>query len=264
MDIRQALRDFDVQQALRRPETRIGSALLMIIASVWGVAEIADEVGEQETTAFDRTIMLAMRQGPTNVEMIGPTWVEKFATDLTALGGYPVVLLLTLIVIGYLCLSRHFARAVEIALAVGGGAVVMMALKDFFARPRPDIVPPMYEVASWSFPSGHSSTAAVVYLTLGVLLARFITERILTLYVLATAFGLIAIVGWTRIALGVHYPTDVLAGWTLGLSWALSSWVVIHGWETWRDRNKQARPGAQRSENMSSDITSENEQEQPS
>jgi undecaprenyl-diphosphatase len=253
-DVRQAIREFNFREMLRRPETRIGSALLVIVAGIWGFAEIAEEVSEQETASFDEAVMLAMRQGPENVEMIGPAWVEKFATDLTALGGYPVVLLLTLIVLGYLCLSRHFIRAVEIALAVAGGAVVMMALKDFFARPRPEVVPPMYEVASWSFPSGHSSTAAVVYLTLGILLARFITQRILTLYVLATAFFLILVVGWTRVALGVHYPTDVLAGWAVGIAWALFSWLVIHLWENWRGRGERARREAEMYENTEAEV----------
>lgn len=264
MDVRQAIRKFDFKDAIRRPETRIGGALLVILAGVWTFAEIAEEVAEKETASFDEAIMMAMREGPNNAEIAGPFFVEKFATDLTALGGYPFVLLLTLMVIGYLVLSQHYRHAIEVTLSVAGGAALVMGLKEFFGRARPEIVPPMYDVATWSFPSGHSSTAAVVYLTLGILIARYVDRKRLTLYVLAMAGLLTLIVGWSRIALGVHYPTDVLAGWTIGLCWALFSWLVVNFTENWKQRPERERREAEMYEDTEAEVTHMPREEQPS
>ncbi len=255
MDVRKALSELELAEIIRRPETRLGAALLAIVAGVWVFGEIADEVVEGETAAFDTAIMVWMRDGPNNAEIAGPAFVEKFARDLTTLGGFPVVLLLTLTVIGYLLLSRHFRHAIEVTLSVAGGAALVMWLKVLFGRERPDIVPPMYDVASLSFPSGHSSTAAVVYLTLGILVARFVTGRTLTFYVIGVACLLTFVVGWSRVALGVHYPTDVLAGWTLGLSWALFSWLVVNFWENWKARPERARREAEMYEDTEAEVT---------
>jgi undecaprenyl-diphosphatase len=255
MDARRIIRDTDFREMLRRSETRIGIVLLMIVCGIWVFIEIADEVNEEDASGFDEAIMLAMREGPSYVEMAGPEWVEKFASDLTVLGGFPFVLLLSLIVLGYLLLSRHFMHAAEVALAVGGGAALVMGLKDVFERVRPEVVPPMYEVTNFSFPSGHASTSAVIYLALGILLARFITRHILKIYVFGVAFLLTFIVGWTRIALGVHYPTDVLAGWALGLIWALFSWLVVHVWENYLVRSEQEHRGAEMVEDTEAEAT---------
>ncbi|WP_168210470.1 phosphatase PAP2 family protein [Persicimonas caeni] len=255
MDVRKTVREIDYKAMLRRPETRIGGALLVMVASIWAFVEIADAVNERETSAFDRAIMLAMREGPNNAEIAGPFFVEKFAKDLTTLGGYPFVVLLTFIVIGYLVLNRHIRHAVEVTLSVAGGAAIVMGLKELFGRARPEIVPPMYEVATWSFPSGHSSTAAVVFLTLGILIARFVTRKRLTLYVIGVAFLLTFIVGWSRVALGVHYPTDVLAGWAMGLTWALFSWLVVNFWENWKSRPVRARREAEMYEDTEAEVT---------
>jgi len=93
-------------------------------------------------------------------------------------------------------------------------------------RPRPNIVPHLTEVQTSSFPSGHSMMSAVIYLTLGVLLSRLVVGAVMRFYVVAVAMLLTALVGFSRVFLGVHYPSDVVAGWTAGLAWALICLLV--------------------------------------
>lgn len=225
-----------LDEFFRRPETRLGGAFLVLVLAAWGIAELAVYATREEPHAFDRALLFAFRKGPDYTELIGPQWVEKFALDFTVLGGHVFVTFLVLVVLGYLLLSRYYLRAVEVFIATVGGAAAALGLKEFFDRPRPDIVPPLYEVTNPSFPSGHATIAAVIYLTLAILLARFIASRAKIIYVMCVAALLVLAVGWTRIALGVHYATDVLAGWTLGFAWSLFCWLAIDYWEGRRAR----------------------------
>jgi len=101
-----------------------------------------------------------------------------------------------------------------------------MALKGFYDRPRPDLVPHMTQVDSPSFPSGHAQESAVIYFTLAAMLARLVEPRRLKLYFLGLAALFSFLVGMSRVYLGVHYPSDVLAGWMAGLAWAVLLWTV--------------------------------------
>jgi undecaprenyl-diphosphatase len=107
-----------------------------------------------------------------------------------------------------------------------GGCTVSLLLKHAFDRPRPQLVPHLSIVHTSSFPSGHSMLAAAVYLTLGALLGQFVHERVLKAYFLIVAIALTVLVGLSRVYMGVHYPTDVLTGWTGGLAWALICWLI--------------------------------------
>ncbi len=111
--------------------------------------------------------------------------------------------------------------------AVLSGTIVSQLLKIGFARPRPDLVPYGTEVFTASFPSGHAMMSAVVYLTLGALLARTESRRRVKSYVMAIAAVLTLLVGLSRIYLGVHWPSDVVAGWALGAGWAAFAWLVM-------------------------------------
>jgi undecaprenyl-diphosphatase len=129
-------------------------------------------------------------------------------------------------VLGYLVIARRHHAAIFILVATVGGALLSTALKGLYSRPRPDVVPHLASVTSYSFPSGHAMLSAVVYLTLGALLARLVEGRWTKLYFVGVAVLLTILVGSSRVYLGVHYPTDVAAGWAAGVGWAVLCWLL--------------------------------------
>jgi undecaprenyl-diphosphatase len=201
--------------------------LLLIVSCGLGFIALADEILEQETQGFDEAVVRAMRRADDPSLPIGPRWLRGAALDLTALGGVTVLTLVTLAVCGFLALVRHFRSMLLVLVSTVGGAVLNFALKAFFSRPRPAVVPHLAEVSSASFPSGHAMLSAIVYLTLGVLLAQLSESRWLKVYVLGVAVLLTFLVGLTRVFLGVHYLTDVLGGWMAGLAWALLTVLLV-------------------------------------
>lgn len=198
----------------------------LIGGGIWAFAELADEVLEGDTQTFDEKILLSMRNPADQTDPVGPKWVEEMGRDFTALGGVAVLTMFTLAVIGYLLLvhKRHAALLVFVAIASGIGASFL--LKYGFDRPRPDLVPHRSHVYTSSFPSGHSMMSALVYLTLASLLASVEKAPRVKIYLMLVAVGLTIAVGISRVYVGVHWPTDVLAGWLAGASWAALAWMV--------------------------------------
>jgi undecaprenyl-diphosphatase len=200
--------------------------LAICAAALWGFIATADAVFENETQSFDSWMITALRDPKNPADPIGPRWVEEMARDVSALGGFTWITFATVVVAGYLLIDDKAHMSIFLVVAIASGALMSMLLKHHYARPRPDLVPHLSQVYTSSFPSGHSMLAAVVYLTMGSLLASVISNITLKVYVLAVAVALTTAVGLTRIYLGVHYPTDVLAGWLAGLVWALLCWLV--------------------------------------
>jgi undecaprenyl-diphosphatase len=201
-------------------------ALLVVALCVWFFVEIADEVVEGEAQAFDRRILLAMRTAGDVTDPIGPRWFEELARDITALGSLGVLTGVVAAACGYLWLLQKRMAVVYVLVAVLGAQGISSTLKAAFNRARPDLAPHGDLVYTASFPSGHSSMSAATYLTLGALLARYEEKKRLRVYLVLLALLLALFVGVSRVYLSVHWPTDVLAGWTVGAAWALFVWAV--------------------------------------
>lgn len=213
---------------LGKHELTVVLGLLIVASGTWGFVELANRVRMGQTEAFDAWVLQSLRRTDNPTVPVGPTWMQEIARDITALGGVAVLVLVTFAVTGFLLLDRKFAAMGLVLTATLSGLALGVLLKAFFARPRPSVVPHLAEFHTSSFPSGHSMMAAVVYLTLGALLCHFVTQRGLKCYFLVVALALTVLVGFSRVYLGVHYPTDVLAGWAAGLAWASLCWLIAH------------------------------------
>lgn len=212
---------------LWRAETWLLFCVLAISTLLITFGLVASEVVEGSTQAFDRQVILAFRSAGDPAVPIGPPWVQEMARDITALGSLVVLGIVLFVVVGYLLLVRQRAAAWLMLSAGLGGVAMNFLLKQVFARPRPDFVVPAARVFSPSFPSGHAVLSAIAYLTLAALLARTTRSPRLRIYLVATGIVLTLSVGVSRVYLGVHYPTDVLAGWCVGSAWALTCWTIM-------------------------------------
>ena len=218
-----------------RPEIWMLATVFAIAGLLLAFGHIADEVVEGDTTKFDQTILLFFRNVNDLSDPIGPPWVEEMARDITALGSYAVLSIIFCAVVTYLFMARQRGAAIWVLAAVGGGVLLSNVLKLGYERPRPDIVAHAARVFTSSFPSGHATLSAITYLTLGALLAGLHGSLRFKVYFLSLAILLTIAVGISRIYLGVHYPTDVLAGWCIGAAWAALCWSISN----WLQRRGQ-------------------------
>ncbi len=205
----------------------VGVCLLL-----WGFLKLASEVMEGETHALDTRIVRALRKADDPSRPIGPEWVENSLLDITAVGGPTVLGLVVLSVVGFLLLQARYHTAIVVLVTAASGELANYAMKNLFLRPRTDVVPHLRDVASTSFPSGHAMESAIIYLTLGAMLMRLAERGITKIYCIGMAIFLTLIVGISRVYLGVHYPTDVAAGWMFGFFWASLCWIVARRFES--------------------------------
>lgn len=171
---------------------------------------------------IDRAVLVWLRGATDGMEGWRPV-LRRFMLDMTALGDPPMLTLMVLLVAGYLLAARKRRLAAMVVASTALGAATGVLLKELFARARPDVVTHLVEVRSLSFPSGHAMQSAVIYLTLAALIARSERRHAERIYVLGAAIALVLLIGGSRLYLGVHWPTDVLAGWTIGASWAFGT-----------------------------------------
>jgi undecaprenyl-diphosphatase len=223
-----------------RPERKLLLVLALAAFALWMFVEVAEEMLEGDTRVIDERLLMVFRNAADPALPLGPAWVREVMRDITALGSTFVLLLVTLASIGFLALTKNRHAALLVLIAVLGGMLLSTLLKAGFDRARPDLVLHTMTVYSASFPSGHAMMSAVVYLTLGALLAATQQSTRLKLYILGLGVFLTLIVGVSRVYLGVHWPTDVLAGWALGASWAMACWSVM----VWLQRRGDVEPPA--------------------
>jgi undecaprenyl-diphosphatase len=207
----------------------IGVGICLLL---WAFLSLADEVMEGNTTTMDTRILRVFRKADDPSRPIGPDWVENSLLDLTALGGPTVLGLVVVSVAGFLLLQTRYHTAIVVLATAASGELANFAMKNLFERPRPEVVPHLRDVATSSFPSGHAMESAIIYLTLGAMLMRLAERRVTKVYCIGLAIFLTLLVGISRVYLGVHYPTDVAAGWMFGFFWASLCWIVARRFET--------------------------------
>jgi len=199
----------------RRHAIAIGALALLGLA-------VASLLADGGSLGFDRSLMLALRTPGAPDDPLGPRWFEDVMRDMTALGGIGVVIGASLMFAGYLALERRLVDIAVLATSIVGAQLVSGVIKHLVQRPRPDLVSHEAAIYSASFPSGHTLMATVVYITFALLLAADFADRRVREYLLASAWLVAFAVGASRIYLGVHWPSDVLAGWSLGALWMLA------------------------------------------
>ena len=231
-------------EEIRRPpflmRTAMALALALGLALLIGYA-----VAGAEPFAFDRIILRALRTADPAVP-VGPGWLLHAMRDITAMGGGTVLTLVVVATVGMLLVSRHALLAAIVALATVTGSGTVGLLKNFLARARPDVVPHLADVTTLSFPSGHAANSAIIYLTVATLLTQVVHDRIRRTYLFVLAALLVTLIGFSRLYLGVHWPSDVLAGWCFGTLWAIGWWRAAAWARTRRGAallDDQAEPG---------------------
>lgn len=200
---------------------------LAAAALLGGFGLIADAVTDGDTLGLDNAVLMALRKPGNPADPIGPSWFNEAVRDITGLGSFSVLGIVTIVVFAYLVLAGKLRTGWFMVFAVVGGTILSTMLKMLFDRPRPALTG-VAEVFTASFPSGHATVSAVVFLTIGAMLAEASPERRLQWFYVGVAIVLTVLVGVSRIYLGVHYPTDVLAGWSLGAAWALLCTTAAH------------------------------------
>jgi undecaprenyl-diphosphatase len=214
---------FSLRALRNRSPRELGllGALAGVAGLLWIGVEIADEVGDGDVRDLDRSLLLSLRNPGDRSDPVGPAWFEEVVRDLTALGSSSVLLLVVGGCAVYFALARKWRTLLFVLVSTTGGLVLGLSLKTLFGRARPDLVTHGMRVFSDSFPSGHAMQATVTYLTLAAVIARSLEHATARVYVIALAMFVSVVVGMTRVYLGVHWPSDVLAGWVFGGTWAL-------------------------------------------
>lgn len=218
------------------------AAALVVIAALFGVAELSDDVMEGDTQAFDEKVLQALRQSDNPAMPIGPDWLHQAATDITALGSHTVLILVSVLALVFCLFIRRYDVLRFLLFSSLGALMLNTGLKNLFVRERPNVVDHLVEVSTYSYPSGHALMTAAIYLSFAAILAETVAGRWTRSYIVAVALLAAGLVGLSRIYLGVHYPSDILAGWAVGCAWALLCWLGV----VWLKGRKKGLPSSRR------------------
>lgn len=218
----------EIAKALPRASHRIDPRKSTIAAAVcWaGFAAFVWAVPTGRTQDFDRIGLLFWRAG--DLRPLGPVKLLEWVRDLTAMGGSLLITLYTTMAVVALVWLRCRREAVLLALTVLSGSIVNTLLKAVFGRPRPEIVPHLTEAGGASFPSGHSFNSASTYIALALAFAALSPRAGLRHTLIAGAVLLSLAIAWSRVWLGVHWPSDVMTGWLGGAAWAFTASALLY------------------------------------
>ncbi len=218
-------------EAVRLPERGFAvdrRKALIAAALCWGgFAVMVFLVTGDLTGGYDSWGLMSYRTG----EELGPRGPEllfESVRDVTALGGVFLRNLFALGAVTALLFLRLRREAMLYAFTVIGGWLANTGLKLLVGRDRPQIVPHLTEAGGESFPSGHSFSAAVVYIGMAIAFAALSRRHSVRYTLIGTAMVLSAMVAWSRVMLGVHFPSDVTAGWLGGAGWAFLAAALLY------------------------------------
>lgn len=211
------------------PLALIGFVLLGLM--LHGFIEVADDMTEGDTHAIDTKLLMLLRDGSNPENPLGPPWVAEMVRDISGLGGIAILAFVTISAAIYLMMIKRWGESVYLLITISIGTALSNALKFGFDRPRPDLVPHGSYTFTGSFPSGHTMMSAIVYLGAGMMLAKAQKTTAPRIFFLAISVFLTITIGISRVYLGVHWPSDVLAGWLIGGSCAIAFWLVEWIWQ---------------------------------
>lgn len=216
---------------LRRARDRLTAAaitgFIAVSSGLWAFLTIAGEMREGETRGLDERLLLMLRTPGDPNNPVGPRWVEEAMRDITALGGFTVLTLVAIVGAIALARAQRWRSALILAGVSLGAELTSDLLKLVYARPRPDLTAQGSYVYTHSFPSGHSTVSTAIYFTLAALLAGAVARPASRALILMSTALLVFAIGVSRIYLGVHWPTDVVAGWVVGSLWAVAGWRLL-------------------------------------
>ncbi|WP_156842374.1 phosphatase PAP2 family protein [Novosphingobium aquimarinum] len=200
---------------------------LVVACLCWaGFAAMVWAVSTGHTDTIDKAGLLFWRNA--DLKPLGPKWVLEAVRDTTALGGVLLRNLFAIMAVVALLFMKLRREATLLALTVAGGWLVNSGAKLLVGRPRPEIVPHLMDAGGNSFPSGHSFNAAVVYIAIALAFAAISPRQSVRITVVATALVISALIAWSRVWLGVHWPSDVIAGWLGGAGWAFLASALLY------------------------------------
>lgn len=215
-------------QGSGKPAKPPGRAVPLAAAALtFGVfAAIAAAVSSGLTQGADAWGLIAFRNPADLANPLGPAWLQASGRDFSGLGSNGVMAALVLAGSGLLAFARRRRAALFLANSFLGALALNTAIKHWVGRPRPELVPHAARVFTASFPSGHATVTSATCLAAALLLLRARSEPAYRSFAIVVTVALVAIIGASRLYLGVHWPTDVLAGWALGVSWTAVCWSI--------------------------------------
>jgi undecaprenyl-diphosphatase len=210
---------------------KFDSIFIILLTGVILLCLVSLSVVSGKINFLDNSILLSFRNARNTSIPAGPEWLLSFMLDVSALGSATIVFLVTILTSGLLILKNKYSSLRVILFAFIGGGIIELLMKEIFSRQRPQIVLHFVNVNSLSYPSGHSAMSAIIYISLIFIIFTLDIKTSIKIYFLYSAVFLILIIGISRIYLGVHYPSDVLGGWALGLIWSSISVILARNFK---------------------------------